>query len=72
MSSKQVVKVKCSVTNSIGETGYDIYEFYLNVPPIVGTMDLNIIDTVTPAGKTMESIFHVNIKNWFDESTDLF
>jgi len=25
--------VKCTVTNSIGEIGYDIYEFFQNAPP---------------------------------------
>ena len=33
MSSDQVVKVKCTVTNSIGETAYDVYEFYINESP---------------------------------------
>ncbi len=28
IAANQVVKVKCTVTNSIGEIAYDIYEFF--------------------------------------------
>ena len=37
MSAIQVVKVMVTVVNSLGETAYDVSEFFLNDPPVKGT-----------------------------------
>jgi hypothetical protein len=33
IAATQVIKLKCTVTNSMGEIAYDIYEFFQNAPP---------------------------------------
>lgn len=47
MSSTQVVKVQCTVTNSFGQIAYDVYEFYLNSPPTVGVSVVSLVSNTS-------------------------
>ncbi len=40
ISITQVIKVKVTVTNSLGDVAYDIYEFFLNDSPFVGVLEV--------------------------------
>lgn len=38
ISITQVIKAKVTVTNSLGDVAYDIYEFFLNDSPFIGNL----------------------------------
>ena len=71
IAATQVVKVKCTVTNSIGEIAYDIYEFFQNAPP--DQLALGAVTTFNMLGApgkgngtTGDTIWYVNATNWQD------
>ena len=45
MASSQVVKVMCTVVNSVGDIANDVYEFYINGPPTSGINTLTVFDS---------------------------
>lgn len=70
--STTAVKIMCTVNNSLGDVDYDIYEFYINSPPNVGTMNLTIdgLSDITQ-GSAASSLYHMNLQNWYDNGSDL-
>ena len=79
MSSNQVVKVQCTVTNSMGDLAYDIYEFYLNTPPNKGTMEVFIVGDNSEIELTnnnaymiqpLTTVLHIKIRDWYDTEQD--
>ncbi len=77
-----MVKVKCTVTNSIGEIAYDIYEFFQNPPPdqlaldarttfdkygALGTApNCSLTNLTVCNGTTGDTIWRLNATNWQD------
>jgi hypothetical protein len=40
--ARDTVKVNVTVTNTMGDVAYDIYEFFLNDSPFTGDMGVNV------------------------------
>jgi len=70
LASSQVVKVKVTVTNSAGDIAYDIYEFYLNDPPVVGTLTSTVTGGSGASGTALTSLYHLKLSDWYDSSDD--
>ncbi|CDW88139.1 neurohypophysial n-terminal domain containing protein [Stylonychia lemnae] len=67
MASDQVVKVKVTVQNSLGEIAYDIYEFFQNQPPTVGNSTITVLTNPGLGnGTSIDSIFKMTLTNWED------
>ena len=65
------MKVKCTVTNSLGEIAYDIYEFFQNAPPDYvsygGSTTLTLFgDQGNGNGTAGDTIYLMNLTNWYD------
>ncbi len=63
--------MKCTVTNSIGEIAYDIYEFFQNAPPDQLALGANTTFEKFGAisvgnGTTGDTIWRLNVTNWQD------
>ena len=68
-----MIKVSCTVTNSAGEIAYDIYEFYLNDSPFVGTMDVSLVGELSNStGTAVNSLFHITLTKWYDSPDDSY
>jgi hypothetical protein len=66
-----VIKVMVRVNNTLGETQYDIYEFYLNDSPIYGNISTSFVgEGYYSEGTAMESLLHVSLTNWYDTTDD--
>lgn len=53
----------CTVTNSIGEIAYDIYEFYLNEAPQSGITNFTVVGE-TGSGTAPTSLYNLTLSNW--------
>ena len=63
--------MKVTVNNSVGETAYDIIEFFLNDSPFIGLLNITLLgEPEDSVGTSMTSLFHVNLTNWYDSSDD--
>lgn len=69
MYSDQVVKVKVTVQNSLGEIAYDIYEFYQNQPPTAGNSTLKVLtNSGLGNGTSINTIYSMTLTNWEDST----
>ena len=63
--------MKVTVNNSVGETAYDIIEFFLNDSPFIGLLNITLLgEPEESVGTSMTSQFYVNLTNWYDSSDD--
>lgn len=54
----QVVKVKCTASNSRGDIAYDIYEFFLNDSPFTGDITISKVgEPANSTGTVMETLW---------------
>lgn len=62
-----------TVTNSIGDIAYDIYEFFLNDSPFTGEMGIAIANnlTVGTGFSAVDDVLRVNLTKWYDSSDDV-
>lgn len=71
ISQTQVVKVKCTVSNSKGEKAYDIYEFFLNDSPFAGDIQISKVgESVNSTGTTVDTTWRIDLTNWYDSPDD--
>jgi hypothetical protein len=49
----------------LNEIAYDIYEFYLNDPPVEGNTTLLVISG-TGNGTSFDSWYFINMTGWYD------
>lgn len=70
MASNQVVKVMCTVVNSVGDIANDVYEFYINSPPITGSNNLTVFDKygnnmiLVSNGTVPYQQYKITLNNW--------
>ena len=72
MSSKQPVKVKATVTTEEGLVNYDIYEFYLNDPPVAGTFTAEVVwsEDGEDDFESIKSFWAIELTEFYDDSDD--
>lgn len=72
MSSKQPVKVQVTVTTAGGLQNYNLYEFYLNDPPVTGDINTDIVWHAENKDilASIDSIVHCDLVDWYDDSDD--
>ena len=57
MQSSDVVKVNITVTNSMGDVAYDIYEFYMTDAPFAGSMTISLVgEAYNSTGYSVDSL----------------
>ena len=71
MSQAQAVKVRVDVTTDTGKKGYDIYEFYLNAPPLSDPLVLGIaVWPQTNNGTVYSTQYSYDVSGWKDTVDD--
>ena len=56
------MKVKCTVTNSLGEISYDIYEFFLNDSPFLGEITITKVgEASNSTGSAIDTIWRIDL-----------
>ena len=63
--------MKVNVNNSLGETAYDIIEFFLNDSPFIGSLNITLLgEPEDSVGTSMTSLFYINLTKLYDSSDD--
>ena len=72
MNSKQPVKVKATVTTEGGLVNYDLYEFYLNDPPVAGTFTTKVVwsEDGEDDYESIKSYWAIELTDFYDDSDD--